>query len=101
MEFQPPGINFVLAAPVIIVAITGMFLMLLELFVPGFVKKWAAWIAFVGLALSLVLTVRLWGQPGGTFTAADGSPMLVVDNFAVFLNVIFFADGHVDYTHFR
>ncbi len=93
MEFQPPEINLVLAAPVIVVAVTGMLLMLLELFVPAFVKRWAAWIAIIGLALSLILTVGLWGQPGATFTSADGSSMLVVDNFAVFLNVIFLLTG--------
>ena len=93
MEFQPPGINLVLAAPVIVVAVTGMFLMLLELFVARFVKKWSAWMALLGLAIALLLTVRQWGQPGATFVSADGSPMLVLDNFAVFLNVIFLLTG--------
>ena len=93
MEFQPPGINLILAAPVIVVAATSMLLMLLELFVPAFIKRSAPWIALIGLALSLFLTVGLWGQPGATFTSADGSPMLVVDNFAVFLNVIFLLTG--------
>ena len=93
MEFQPPEINLILAAPVIVVAATGMLLMFLELFVPAFVKRWAAWIAIIGLAISLILTVGLWGQPGATFTSADGSSMLVVDNFAVFLNVIFLLTG--------
>jgi NADH-quinone oxidoreductase subunit N len=93
MEFNPPGINLVLAAPVIVVAITGMFLMFLELFVPGFVKRWSAWIALIGLAIALLLTVRQWGQPGATFVSPDGSPMLVLDNFAVFLNVIFLLTG--------
>jgi len=93
MEFQPPGINLILAAPLIIVAVSGILLMFLELFVPTFVKKWAAWISLLGLALALIATIGAWGNPGGTFSPANGSPMLVIDNFAVFLNVIFLLTG--------
>ena len=93
MDFQPPEVNFVLVAPLIIVAATGMLLMFLELFVAAFVKRWAAWISLVGLALALIITLGAWGNPGATFTASSGSPMLVVDNFAVFLNVIFLLTG--------
>ncbi len=93
MEFHPPEINYILAAPFMVVAATGMLLMFLELFVPAFVKRWAAWIAMLGLALSIFLTVGLWGQPGATFSPVNGTPMLVVDNFAIFLNVIFLLTG--------
>ena len=65
MEFHPPEINYILAAPFIVVAVTGMLLMFLELFVPAFVKRWAAWIAMLGLALSFILN-------GGTLGAAWG-----------------------------
>ena len=93
MEFQPPEINYALVAPLITVAGTAMLLMLLELFIPKFIKKWAAWIAFIGLALALVQTIILWAAPGATFTPPGGTPMLVSDNYALFLNVIFILTG--------
>ncbi len=93
MEFQPPSINLILAAPLIVVAGTGMLLMLLEIFVPTFVKRWSAWIALIGLAVALILTIDAWGHPDATFISAAGSPMLVLDNFAVFLNIIFLLTG--------
>jgi NADH-quinone oxidoreductase subunit N len=93
MEFQPPGINLVVTAPLIIVAVSGMLLMFLELFVENFVKKWSALISLIGLALAFIVTVGAWGNPAETFTPAGGSPMLVLDNFAVFLNVVFLLTG--------
>ncbi len=93
MEFHPPEIDFVLIAALITVAGTAMLLMLLELFVPKFVKKWAAWIAFIGLGLALIQTVMIWDQTGATFIPEGGTPMLVVDNFAIFLNIIFILTG--------
>ena len=93
MEFQIPEINFIWVAPVVTVAVTGMLLMFLELFVLKFVKKWAAWITLIGLGFALVQTVAVWSQPGATFITAGGSPMLVADTFALFLNVIFLMTG--------
>lgn len=95
MEFQPPEINYTLTAALIIVAGTAMLMMLLELFVPKFVKKWAAWISFLGLTLALVQTITIWNSPGATFTSASGAPMLVVDNFALFLNIVFLITGMI------
>ena len=93
MAFNPPEIDFVLTAGLITVAGTAMLLMLLELFVPKFVKRRAAWIAFIGLGLAFIQTVMIWTQPGATFTPEGGTPMLVVDNFALFLNVVFILTG--------
>ncbi len=93
MEFQPPEINYALVAALMIVAGTAMLLMLLELFVPKFVKKWAALISFLGLVLALIQTITLWGNPGATFTPVNGTPMLVADNYALFLNIIFILTG--------
>lgn len=93
MEFQAPEINFIFVSPVVTIAVTGMLLMFLELFVPKFIKKWAAWIALIGLALALVQTVTMWTRPGATFTRVGGSPMLVADTYATFLNVIFLLTG--------
>lgn len=93
MAFEIPEINFFVAAPVIIVAAAAMLLMLIELFAPKFIKKWAAWISLIGLGLALSFTISAWFNPGATFTPQGGTPMLVADNYATFLNIIFILTG--------
>ncbi len=93
MSFEIPSINFVFAAPVITVAVTGMVIMLLDLIAPQFVKRWVAWIAALGLILALVQTISVWSRPGSTFTPAGGHAMLMADNFATFLNIAFIITG--------
>ena len=88
MEFQVPSIYFVIISPVLIVAGWGMLLMLLEFFIPEERKGWYTWLSMVGIILAFVQTVALWGFEGGTFTPAGGHPMVVVDNFANFLNLM-------------
>ena len=93
MAFEAPEINFFVAAPVIVVSVTAMLLMLVELFAPAFVKKWAAWISLIGLGVALIFTISAWFNPGATFTPQGGTPMLVADNYATFLNIIFILTG--------
>ncbi len=94
MEFQVPAINILLALPVLIVAVTGLLLMILDLFVADdTLKRWAPWISGAGLIVALVQTLGLWGYNGGTFTPVGEAPMLVVDNYATFLNVLFLVTG--------
>src|SRR5690554_3445207 len=91
--FQTPGINLLIVLPVLIVAGWAMVLMVVDLFLPDDKKKWIAWLSLVGLVLALVQTVGLWGYEGGTFTAAERAPMVLSDNYSVFLNVIFLLTG--------
>ncbi len=93
MEFQVPAIYFVVAAPLIIVALTGMILMIIDLFAEGFLKKWAPLLTLIGLALAFVQVVLGWNNPTATFTPVGGDSMLVADNFATFLNIIFLLTG--------
>jgi NADH-quinone oxidoreductase subunit N len=93
MEFQAPAINLLLTLPLLLVAGTGLLLMLLDLFAAELVKKWAPWISIAGLGLALVQTLGLWGYTGGTFMPAGGQPMLLVDNYATFLNVTLLLTG--------
>jgi NADH-quinone oxidoreductase subunit N len=93
MAFEIPEINFLVAAPVIVVSVTAMLLMFIELFAPKFIKKWAAWISLIGLAITLIFTIWAWFNPGATFTPQGGTPMLVADNYATFLNIIFILTG--------
>ncbi|NHZ71727.1 MAG: NADH-quinone oxidoreductase subunit NuoN [Aquificales bacterium] len=83
--FEAPDINWYVLAPFIIVAGWGMLLMVIDLFVSDEKKQWATGLTVVGLLLALVVTVTQWNNGGVTFMA-DGNPMVVVDNFAVFIN---------------
>ncbi len=93
MAFEIPEINLFVAAPVMVVTVTSMLLMFAELFAPQFIKKWAAWISLIGLGIALIYTISAWFNPGATFTPQGGTPMLVADNYATFLNVIFILTG--------
>ena len=93
MAFQAPEINYVLMGPVITVAVTGMLLMLLELFSSSFVKKWAPWLTLFGLGFALAQSIALWNNPGATFTPVGGEPMVILDNFASFLNIALLLTG--------
>ncbi len=63
-------------------------LLLVDLFIPKQKKAITAILAGIGLLISLVLVILEWGQPALTY-----NKMAVVDNFAVFLNVLFAISG--------
>jgi NADH-quinone oxidoreductase subunit N len=81
--------------PVITAAVTGMLLMLLDLFSNRFVKKWAPWITLFGLGFALAQSIALWNHPGATFTPVGGQPMVIVDNFANFVNIVLLLTGMI------
>jgi NADH-quinone oxidoreductase subunit N len=83
--FEAPEINWYVLLPFIIVAGWGMLLMVIDLFVSDERKKWATNLTIAGLLFALVVTVLQWNNGGVTFVA-DGRPMVVLDNFAIFLN---------------
>ncbi len=93
MEFQVPSIYLVILSPVLIILGWGMLIMLLEFFIPEERKGWYTWLSLVGIVLAFAQTAVMWNFEGGTFTPAGGHPMLVVDNFATFLNLIFLITG--------
>ena len=93
MEFHIPSLNILLVLPVIIVISTGALIMLLDIFISEEKNLWAPWLSAAGLALALLQNWGLWGGSWGTFTPEGGHPMIIVDNFATFLNVIFLLTG--------
>ena len=93
MEFQVPSLNILLVLPVVIVILTGALLMLLDMFISKEKNSWAAWLSAAGLAVALIQNWGLWGGSWGTFIPDGGHPMIVVDNFATFLNFIFIITG--------
>lgn len=103
MEFQIPSIDLELIAPVLIVMVGGVLAMVIDLIVEivdgsaRFTIKdknsWAPWFSVITLGFALVWTVGMWGTSGGTFTPQGGLPMVVVDNYATFLNFILLVSG--------
>ncbi len=93
MEFTPPAFDLSAIAPLLIVIIWGMALMLLDLVLPPAGKRWIGWLSFLGYAAALAATVALWGTETGVFTPVGGEPMLLVDNYSNFLNILFLMTG--------
>lgn len=94
MEFQVPQLDFLAIVPVLIVMTGGLFIVILELFYDeDKVTEWAPWFTFGTLATALIQSITMWNANIATFTPVGGSPMVVVDNFAVFLNITFILTG--------
>ena len=94
MEFQPPFIDYSVLLPLLFVAGTGLLLMFLDLFVSEErMRRWAPVLTMVGLFGMLITSLALWNSGRTSFTVNGGHPMLVADNFAVALNVIFALTG--------
>ncbi len=88
MEFVAPTFNLILILPVLLIVVWAMLLMVIDLVLPQDKKKWIAWLTLVGIALAFVQTIGLWDYNGGTFTPVGGEPMIAVDNFSLFINII-------------
>ncbi|MEP7358812.1 MAG: NADH-quinone oxidoreductase subunit N [Anaerolineales bacterium] len=81
--------DIVALLPILILAGYGCVLMLVDLFIPDDRKRWTAWLAFLGLALSAG-GMAFWPS-GGQIIAFNG--MLIADGYSVFLNLIFLASA--------
>lgn len=92
MEFQAPSFNLLPLLPFLLLVGSGLVLMLLDLLLPRR-DRLIGWLSIVVYVVALVQTVGLWGGEWGIFTPTDGLPMLVIDNFSNFLNVIFLLTG--------
>jgi len=80
--------NLIAVLPLAALIFWAVMVLLVDLWIPKERKSITAILAAVGLALSLGLTLA---QNGRTTQAFGG--MVVVDGFAIFLNVIFLASG--------
>ncbi len=74
--------------PLIFLAVWACVLLLVDLFIPKKRKGWTAFLAAVGLAAAMGLTLAHAGQEGTAF-----SGMVVLDGFSSFLNLLFLATG--------
>jgi NADH-quinone oxidoreductase subunit N len=93
MDFQAPAIDILVLLPLLLVAGTGMLLMFIDLLNGEAARRAAPALTVAGLFGGLVSSVMLWDSGRTAFTAPGGFPMLVADNFAVALNVIFTITG--------
>ncbi|MEM7333082.1 MAG: NADH-quinone oxidoreductase subunit N [Chloroflexota bacterium] len=94
MEFQAPTVNYLAIMPVLIVVAGGLILILIDLFASEERStNWAPWFSFGTLIVALIQTVTMWNGNLTSFAVAGGPPMIVVDNFATFLNVTFLLTG--------
>lgn len=93
MDFQPPIINLLIVAPLLITMGAGVFLMFLNIFLDEKYEHAYFWLALAAIVVALVQNVGMWGYEGATFIARGGYPMVVSDNFAVFLNGILLLTG--------
>ena len=93
MDFTTPSVNIAILGPVLVVGGWGLLLMLVDLFLPPKRRYWFAWLTMIGLVVALGITISQWGQSGGAFTPSGGTPMVVMDNFSHFLNLIFLLTG--------
>jgi NADH-quinone oxidoreductase subunit N len=74
--------------PLIFLIVWACALLLVDLFIPKGRKGWTAWLAAVGLAAAMGLTILYAGQQRFAF-----SGMVVLDGFSSFLDVLFLATG--------
>lgn len=93
MEFQVPTLNLTVISAVIIVIGWGLLLMVLDLFLSQEKKKWLGWLSLIGLVLALGQSIILWGKSYETFIPVGGSPMIILDNYATFLNILYLLTG--------
>src|SRR5215470_7570605 len=76
--------NYMLALPEIFLALAGLALLMLGVFLRGETTERIAWLSVVVLVVTGVLL--LWAPPAGTQTAFQG--LYVVDQFARFLKLL-------------
>lgn len=84
MEIVIPAVNLKIIAPQLIVALSAMVVLVVDLVLPRDRKSALAYLSLVGLALSFVASILLWGQEGLAF--AD---MAVLDALSLFFGFIF------------
>ncbi len=84
MGIEGLGINYSAILPEIILALTGVALMLMEAFWPSRSKRRAGLVTLAGLGIALMATLQLWGAPRQTAYAG----MVIIDDFRLLFTAI-------------
>ncbi len=88
-SFTLPVLNLGAALPVLIVSGWAMALLLIDLTIPQARRRWTGILALLGVAIALLVLVVQWNQTQGQSQHVSVfGDMLVVDPFALLLNLI-------------
>jgi len=93
MSMSDMGANLLAILPVVILVGWTCVLLLVDAWIPKGQKKWTAILAALGLVVALGFTLAQIGQLDEPLVAFNG--MIVVDGFAIFLNIIFLVSALV------
>lgn len=94
MEFQAPAVDYFAISPVLILVVGGLLLLVFELFVTEERSKTVSpYFSFGTLVVALIQSINMWNMNLATFIPQGGQPMILVDNFAIFLNITFIITG--------
>ena len=86
-----PAVDLRAIGPALVLAITGVVVLLLDLLPPRDRKDHLGLVGLAGVVVSLILTLRLWGADARAFRG-----MVALDGYALFFNlVIGYATGLV------
>lgn len=85
--------NAGIVTPLLIMAVWGIILMFIDLNVKTENKHVTAWLSLVGILPALLITFLQWGSSADAFLTSSGTPMVVLDNFGTFLNVLYLITG--------
>ena len=84
---MPANLNFSVIWPLAFLTVWACALLLVDLFIKS--KGWTAFLAALGLALSIALTIiQLIEMPGASF-----NNMVIADGFSAFINILLLASG--------
>ncbi|HEY83864.1 MAG TPA: NADH-quinone oxidoreductase subunit N [Chloroflexi bacterium] len=84
MDIQIPYLNFAALLPLLIVVVTGIIVMIADLFIAD--KRSLGWVSLIGVLLAAAVGAMQQGMPG--FDPAFQN-MAVTDGYAHFFNLIF------------
>jgi NADH-quinone oxidoreductase subunit N len=76
-------------APMLLVVGLGLGLMLVDVFAGKGQKDYLGWISLVGIAVALGIIAGSWGEAGKPVGRLLFDGMLVVDNYSLFMDVLF------------
>ncbi len=78
-----PAVDLRAIGPALVLAITGVVVLLLDLLPPRDRKDHLGLVGLAGVVASLVLTLRMWGADARAFRG-----MVALDGYALFFNLV-------------
>jgi NADH-quinone oxidoreductase subunit N len=88
VQIAMQNVNFATIMPALVLSCFGMVLLLINAFLPRGKSAPAAWISFIGIIVTGIVTVGGWSSPG-TPPLLGFAGHVALDNFATFFNVTF------------